>query len=530
MNGSEPEISPSPYDRVLYPSYARAQTHPDRAATIATLLGMTPAPVQHCRFLEIGCGNGSNLCPIAFGLPSSQFLGLDSAGIPIARARDMAANLGLKNVEFLQADILEAPGGLGEFDYIVCHGVYSWVPAKVRERIMGLCHEHLAPHGVAFISYNAYPGNHLNQMVRSMLLYHVRGFSDPQEQVKQGIALARFIAESQGEPDAYRTLIKEELDRFVRVNPNYLFHDALAEVNEPSYFHEFVEHATRHGLQYLAEADFHEMLDRQFKPEVARTLDQIAADRIEREQYLDFLKCRRFRQTLLCHEAVRLDLSLKPQLARNLVVASSAQATGQTPNLASGTVTEFKASNGASIRTNSPISKAAFQVLSGLWPQPIAFPDLLDRARAVLQEVPGQKPGEREEEMLELGKTSLQGYAAGLVELHSYHPAYVNRVSDRPVASALARWQATHGDFVTTLYHQTMRLEDKLARELLPLLDGTRDRNRLTECLLELKDARSQPAIASALASGDHRQAMIFMAAQLEANLVKLARTGLLTG
>jgi hypothetical protein len=47
----------SSYDKVLYPSYTRIQTHPDRLATIATLFGMTPAPVERCRMLELGCGN-----------------------------------------------------------------------------------------------------------------------------------------------------------------------------------------------------------------------------------------------------------------------------------------------------------------------------------------------------------------------------------------------------------------------------------------------------------------------------------------
>jgi tRNA G46 methylase TrmB len=65
------------YDEVLYPSYTHNQTHPDRLATIATLFGLTPAPVERCRVLELGCGNGSNLVPMAYGLPGSEFVGID---------------------------------------------------------------------------------------------------------------------------------------------------------------------------------------------------------------------------------------------------------------------------------------------------------------------------------------------------------------------------------------------------------------------------------------------------------------------
>ena len=527
MNHSPPD-QPSRYDRVLYPSYTRIQTHPDRSATIATLLGMAPAPLESCRVLEIGCGNGSNLCPIAWSLPGSRCVGLDLASIPIANAKQMAADLKLDNVAFHCCDIMAVPADLGTFDYIIAHGIYSWIPAEVRDRLMAVCREHLAPNGVAFISYNAYPGNYVNQMVRSMLLYHVRGFNDPQQQVAQGIALARLIAESQEDPDPYRQLVKEELERFLRVSPNYIFHDALADINEPSYFYQFAEHAARHHLQYLGEADFHEMLDARFKPEITKALDQVSADRIEREQYLDFLKCRRFRQTLLCHEAVRLDLSLKPELAARFYVASSARSAAAKPDIFSSGPEKFVGGKGGSIQTNAPVSKAAFALLARLWPQPLSFGELLRQVQVQLRGQPAAAASSGEDDTLELGKTLLKSYAAGLVELHSYLPTYCSAIEERPVASPLARWQAGHGNFVTTLYHNTMYLEDALAKQLLGLLDGTRDRAQLVEELAPVAGTQGWGKLPTGQPITDPRQLRIFIAAELESNLLKLARAGLL--
>jgi SAM-dependent methyltransferase len=172
------------YDAVPYPGYTYTQTHPDRLATIATLFGMTPAPVASCRVLELGCGDGGNLIPMAFSLPGSEFVGVDLAPSTIKVGADKAARLGLTNISLRPLDILDFDLSFGEFDYIIAHGVYSWVPHEVREKVLAICRTHLAPQGVAYISYNAFPGGHIRQMMREMMQYHTRDILDPQERIQ----------------------------------------------------------------------------------------------------------------------------------------------------------------------------------------------------------------------------------------------------------------------------------------------------------------------------------------------------------
>jgi SAM-dependent methyltransferase len=136
----------------------RRQTHPDRLAAMARLFGMRPAPVTACRVLELGCGSGANLIPQAYYLPESRFTGIDMAAEPIAVARAMAGDLGLSNIDLRVADLRDLGTEVGEFDYIFAHGLYSWIPADVRDRLLAVCSERLAPQGVAFVSYNVYPG------------------------------------------------------------------------------------------------------------------------------------------------------------------------------------------------------------------------------------------------------------------------------------------------------------------------------------------------------------------------------------
>jgi 2-polyprenyl-3-methyl-5-hydroxy-6-metoxy-1,4-benzoquinol methylase len=145
------------YDQVPYEGFPITPTHPDRIIPIARLLGLTPTPATRCRVLELGCGDGVNLLPMAATMPESEFVGIDLAVNPIAKANGMAQALGLSNIRFQQMNVMDMDAGFGQFDYILAHGLYSWVPAVVRDRIMSVCQSHLTPNGIAYISYNVYP-------------------------------------------------------------------------------------------------------------------------------------------------------------------------------------------------------------------------------------------------------------------------------------------------------------------------------------------------------------------------------------
>ena len=263
------------YDEVAYPSAIYAPTHPDRLVTTAALFGMKPAPVQRCRTFEMGCGDGSNLIAMAYGLPESEFVGVDLAQRPIQKGQRIIEALGLKNITLLQLDVLAFPPTLGPFDFILAHGLYSWTPAAVRDKILAICGQSLSPFGVAYVSYNAYPGNHMRDMVRGMMQYHAAHFRGPEQQVRQARALLKFVAESKTEPDVYRMLLKQELERVIKYADAGFFHDDLSPVNHPVYFHEFTEHAARHRLQYLSEADVIDLQPRDYAPHVAVMLREL---------------------------------------------------------------------------------------------------------------------------------------------------------------------------------------------------------------------------------------------------------------
>src|SRR5262245_19579908 len=257
------------YDEVLYPSGLYVQTHPDRLATVATLFGMNPAPVENCRVLELGCNDGTNLIAMAYALPRSQFVGIDVAERPIASGQAIIDELGLRNISLRQLDLLQTPSELGLFDYIIAHGLYSWVAELVRDKLLALCGAHLTDNGVAYVSYNVYPGSHFRDLTRGMMRYHVAKFSDPDQKVHQARTLIKVIAESKKqEPEPYHQILQQELARALTRSDAALFHDDLNAINQPVYFHEFIEHAARHDLQYLSEASLRTMPVSSFRSNV----------------------------------------------------------------------------------------------------------------------------------------------------------------------------------------------------------------------------------------------------------------------
>ncbi len=457
------------YDQIPYLYRPIPDTHPDRMATLATLFGMNPADPASCRVLELGCGDGANLMPMACTLPHGLFVGCDLAKTAIDKALADSAALGLGNTIFLQADLSDLPADLGEFDYIIGHGLYAWVPERIRRNILSLCESRLAPHGVAYISYNVYPGAHLRDMLRGMLLYHTAGAADMREKARLATGFLEMLA-SAGTPS--RTL-SEEVDRLRSRPASSLFHDEMSDVSLPLYFHEFVEQATEHGLQYLSEADFSSTQARSLPEAVRAALESVAAgDAIRKEQYLDFMKCRRFRETLLCRQDVTLARPFPEVNLSRCYVAAQLRPSSGDPEPGRDAAVQFSGRSDYRVTTDHPFYRAALLLLADLWPLPVPFGELVDRVRRSLGET-------REDDAATLARLVAELYATGAAHLTVSPPRFTVQVSEKPVAFPLARFQARTQDWVANLRHGPVKIEDEVARRLLTLLDGTRHQDAI---------------------------------------------------
>lgn len=483
------------YDEVPYESVAYAQTHPDRLATVATLFGMAPPPVDRCRVLELGCASGGNLLPMAEALPESRFVGVDLSREQIADGQRALDALGFQNVELRAMSITDIDETMGTFDYILCHGVFSWVPREVQEKIFDLCARQLAPQGVAYISYNTYPGWHMRAMMREMMRFHAEGFDTPAKRVQQSRALLDFLAGAVTRKDGpYGLLLKQELDLLRKTGDSYLLHEHLEEVNEPLYFHEFARRASGHGLRYLGEADVHAMAAHSFPAEVQETLRKLSPSIVKAEQYLDFLRHRMFRQTLLVHGDAKIQHAVPPERIARFHVGAEIRSTVAPADSAEDQTEEFRGAGDLSLKTRDPLLRAALRFLGERWPRTVPFDALRAAARA---RVGGEADAARDTR--ELGTRLLKTFTASrFLELRVHPPPFVLDPGERPTASAFARWRCRTGGRVTNLRHENVSLS-KPERELLLLLDGTRDRAALEARITPPANASAADTLTRAL-------------------------------
>jgi SAM-dependent methyltransferase len=463
------------YDEFPYLSLPFPQSHPDRMATLGRLHGLRPAPVDECRVLEIGCASGGNLIPMAAALPRSRFTGIDFSSVQVRQGAADVATLGLGNIDLVPMDLLDLADQFGEFDYIIAHGVYSWVPPAVQEKLLEVCARLLAPDGIAYVSYNTLPGCGIRGVIRDAMRYHTRQFPDASSRARQARATLDFMAQAmEGAQAPYAMMVRSEAEQLRRKDDYYLLHDHLEEFNEALFFHQFADRAARHRLAFLAEADFRMMVARGLAPEAAHALDRMASGILEHEQFIDFLHNRSFRQTLLVRDARPIDRTRPTQHLASLWVASAARAADVDAAAHSAAPQDFRMPDGSWLRLLQPISKAAMSVLAARWPAAVPFADLCAMAAGRLGRSGDVPDAQRDALALDLW----QGFTAGVVELHAVRPAFVVECGDRPQAGLVPRLQASRGPHLTNLRHGVITLDDA-DLQLLGLLDGSRTRGSL---------------------------------------------------
>jgi SAM-dependent methyltransferase len=153
---------------------------PDWLDLAARLAGHVPparGQSPSFRYLYLGSGQGMGLCLLAAANPDAEFLGIDLQGEHIAHAEALSAGAELRNVRFVQADFVDLaaawPADFGTFDYVVLHGVYTWVSPFVQEAIVGCLAHAVRPDGLVYASYNTQPGwlgtmpfQHISRLIR----------------------------------------------------------------------------------------------------------------------------------------------------------------------------------------------------------------------------------------------------------------------------------------------------------------------------------------------------------------------------
>jgi len=421
MSGIERTV----YDNFPYKSVPVEWTAPERLA-LASLLHGGPRPrLDGYRVLELGCADGSNLIPMAFFRPNAAFVGIDSAQSQIALADDRKKSLGLDNVEFVCADLCAADRYVsGEFDFIIAHGVFSWIPDATRDAMLKFCARHLGRDGLFYLNYNTYPGWHVRGLIRRLLLARTRAGGSVRERAVLAQEIAAQLAASIGaHENPFTRLLVRELNFVSEHHASYVAHEYLAADNHAYWRSEFLQLASEYGFEYVADADFSYSSGRMAPGAIPQCLQQDLSGH-EADDAMDLLCYRQLHSPILCSGPLTRRPQSLPEFA-DLTIASCLSS----DTTEGGETNRFQHPSGYEVETKESGIQAALVRLRRHWPNGIRIGDLFHDVACVVDDL----------KLL---------HRNGLIEIRCREAR-----ESHQSAELLNRLEAQHGDYITTAYH-----------------------------------------------------------------------------
>lgn len=456
------------YDELPYDSLPLPETQPDVLAALARLHGFDAPDPRRARILELGCAQGGNLIPLAWRWPESDCVGVELSRVQAQAGAAFVARLGLGNVRILHADLAALPADLGSFDYIIAHGVFSWVPPAVQGALLEVCRRHLSPNGIAYVSFNVTAGwQHLRPLREALVARTAAGLPAP-ERHRQALAVLDDLQAEWNDP-----LLLKEIAYLRTAAPSYLFHEYLADTNAPMRFAEFAAALDAHGLRYVGEAG-----PRRARVELEDAWGLIPESMAGRWQdaeiALDDAFATRFRRAMIAR--IEAPCAQPPQPAAITTLAFCADLScDEDIDLDDGVEQDFVNPAGNRFPVAPPALKAAVMLLSAHYPQALDYPALCEAARALLAEhgVAGFDEPAFREALFDL--TLLHGVAPTV-----WPGRFASEPGKRPRAHDLALAQArVAGWVVSGVRHVAVDL-DFAGRLLLGALDGSHNIDELS--------------------------------------------------
>lgn len=482
MNPSINQDISDTYTEVPYHSDAFGQSSPETLQVIATLFGLKPPAIETARVLELGCASGGNLMPFAARYEKSTCVGVDLVDLQIRQGQDILTKTGLNNLTLKTLSIEDIDARFGQFDYIICHGVYSWVPASVQDAILRVCKNNLSPNGVAYVSYNTYPGWKTKEIVRDAMLLRAAGGTTASEKLGRAKGMVEFLHQHARADSVLKAILNDAVPSLDKSGEHYLMHEYLELCNAPCYFKDFLARAITHDMAYLGEAQPQIMFASNFGQGIAGPLmAELSHSQVDLEQYLDFVVNRTFRQTLLIHAPLtrQLNYSLAHAPMDQLHYAGLFEPLARThPDV----MTVMAHVNQNQLEFRNPIQQAGIQALHASYPATLSFAQLVQAAQSQTQ-LSANECRKQIANMLEVLVVT------GAVRYRCQPVVAATHVSPKPLALPLEQKKAVHYAIapvrypVANVWHEAQVL-DPIEHCLLSVLDGKTDHAQLTHHLI----------------------------------------------
>lgn len=309
------EMQQTIYKELGYKSYPFPFTTPAYLEAYGILVGLKPPTAKTARVLELGATYGGNIISQAAHNPEATFIGIELSQDQVEKGNKIIGDAKLDNVSLVQGDILNFDESMGTFDYIIAHGFYSWISDEMKDKLLNIISNHLADNGIAYVSYNTYPGWHTMEEVRQLMLFANRGHDESTH--KEKVLRGKTVGSLVGAQILNYDNLKERNSKFLgalrsvmQKDDYYVGHDHLEPHNDPCYLYQFNDHLKANNLTYVGDADLTLSMVRTYDESIADKLEQLAPNsQADQEQYLDFMLDTTFRKSIICKASAAKDIS-----------------------------------------------------------------------------------------------------------------------------------------------------------------------------------------------------------------------------
>ena len=457
------------YQIHTYPAMSHPPTDPAVTAVAARFSGLDARDPSRAGILEIGCASGHNLLPLAARWPEARFTGIDFSKPAIEEARESARLAGLTNIEFIETDLLAFdPGNEANYDFIICHGFYSWVPGAVRQALLDFCAARLSLLGTVMISYNTLPGWSLRKSIAELTrLLSGKPTSVSFGQESEPILVSLLMAAGNHTP--YNRHLTQVLHDMIGQSGYFLTFDDFSPINEPCTFLDFIAHTSRSGLLYLGESRLSENYPVSLAPEASEFLKPLASDPHLLQQTIDVLTNRTFRYSLLCRSDAPVERCHNAAMVLQCAVLS--------PHAFEHTAGGARLLNHAGeelARFEHPLAVAFFSALSHTKPETVPFHEVIDHMAGLLKE-----PFDFTRDLTPLARLAMDAARKGLILPRCEPVRFDTAPPARPDLGPLRLLEARKGHSIVDPYHMPCHLDDEHKRQLAAAMDGSRTKDEL---------------------------------------------------
>jgi len=464
-------VEPTPYDEIPYPSSAHVRTDPSKLAAVIKTMGYEPPPPLTAKILDLGCGDGLNALTLASIMPESFVVGVDLSSVQVAKGEALRKAAGIENARIEVGDVFTMPLDGETYDYILIHGVYSWVPQVVALQMLKLVAARLKPGGICYVSYDGHTLGPFKTALNRLLRRATDAYDDPQ----QKLAIARHILATISDNEAPDSMTKQftafEAKVYIEAADNFVIHDILAEYHRSLPALEFEAECNTAGLTMLGEGGMNFVFDHDLTEDARALLSKLGSTASLRAEMLDHFRGRMFRATLV----VRQDAPPKVREGELPLdefwysCASIKRIIDPEEGLPFST--EYTARGEARLRTDDASTVAIIEALRAAWPRELNVHEIAEASGTTREVVHTTMP---------------YLLACELVSAYATPQQAAQAVPEKPVVSSLVRALAARGDeAIPSQRIVTARITDDASRYFLTQLDGTKSAEDMMKLMAE---------------------------------------------